>query len=198
MFAKDTPEVHSFWNCWHNEWLTGEKKGVGIDQPSLGKANCLSNHIIKNLSDEWNTLVYMNPIFIEDAKILHFWQFRNRSLMFCEPYLEYVKVHGVDDYVKRCMLNPLASVLPSDNVLKSYTIRRWLKLIIIVKQELKLFVKQIGEISSTPWFDKFNKIETAFLKCKLYGFTSVLYFMRRFLHVKIGKNKNKNLKVCFS
>lgn len=198
ILARDTAAVRSLWECWHKEWLAGESKGIGIDQTSLAKANLILDHVISQLPETWNTLVYMNPSFIADGKILHFWQFRNRSLIFCEPFLEYVKMHGIDNYVKRCVLNPLNSVLPSDNVLNQYSLKRWVRLVVLIRHEMKEFVNNIGFVSANPWFDRFNNIESLTMKQRCYLSTSFLYVMRRFLQIKIFKNNNKKQKVYFS
>lgn len=157
MFAKDTHEVRFFWNCWHNEWLTGEKKGVGIDQPSLGKANILCNHIIRCLPDVWNTLIYMNPVFAKDGKVLHFWNFRNKSFLFIKPFLMYLCERGLTDYAKACVLDPLKTILPFDNILTRSSIWSYFRYAKQIRQQRALYAANVdATLADFPWPKNYN------------------------------------------
>lgn len=152
MYAKDTATVHQLWDFWHQYWIQGEKDGVGIDQPALGKANIACDHIIQQLPREWNTLIYMNPVFISEGKILHFWNFRNRSYIFCKSYLNYVHEHGMNKYVQDCVLNPLRSLLPSDNILNKAGLLDFIKYRCIIRKEKQKYAKHVDPLfSDFPW-----------------------------------------------
>lgn len=157
MYAKDTEQVHKLWELWHQYWLHGEKEGVGIDQPALGKANIECNHIINQLDRVWNTLVYMNPAFIADGKILHFWNFRNRSYIFCKSYLKYVHANGINEYVQDCILHPLRSVLPSDNILNKARLLDFIKYSCILRKEKHKYAQHVDPLfRDFPWKKEFN------------------------------------------
>lgn len=152
IYAKDHPKVKQLWKCWHDEWEKGEALGVKPDQPSLGKANILSNHIIERLQDVWNTLIYMNPIFAKDGKILHFWNFRNKSFLFAKPFLLYLRENGLTDYAKACILDPLKSVLPFDNILTMSSIRDYIRYAKQIKQQRALYAANIdATFADFPW-----------------------------------------------
>lgn len=167
MYAKDTEQVHKLWELWHQYWLHGEKEGVGIDQPALGKANIECNHIINQLDRVWNTLVYMNPVFIADGKILHFWNFRNRSYIFCKSYLKYVHANGINEYVQDCILHPLRSVLPSDNILNKARLLDFIKYSCILRKEKHKYAQHVDPLfRDFPWKKEFNLLRK-YVKIKM-------------------------------
>ena len=204
IYAKDTLNVRTFWEHWHKEWLGGEKKGVKVDQTSLCKAGILFKMQVSKLPDIWNTMVYMSPSFVKEAKILHFWQFRNRSFMYCEPFLNYVEKHGVDRYVKEWVLNPLESMLPSNNVFYQDS---WSIKISYIKQisyNLILYQKLVDRtFKDFPWKSHVEKEDDMFLKKGLFnafeiklltmGFfktLSVLYVIKRIILLFIKRADN--------
>ena len=167
MYAKDTEQVHKLWELWHQYWLYGEKEGVGVDQPALGKANIECNHIINQLDRVWNTLVYMNPVFIADGKILHFWNFRNRSYIFCKSYLKYVHANGINEYVQDCILHPLRSVLPSDNILNKARLLDFIKYSCILRKEKHKYAQHVDPLfRDFPWKKEFNLLRK-YVKIKM-------------------------------
>jgi len=167
IFAKDTENIHRFWKQWHACWEEGEKAGVGIDQVALGKANLSSSHIVKHLDNVWNTLIYMSPIFAKDGKILHFWSFRNKSFMFCKPYLHYIRTHGLTDYAKDCILHPMRSVLPFDNELARNNIVFYFHEYLRIKRELKKYRDNIdSSFCDFPWNPKYSLIKK-YVKIKM-------------------------------
>ena len=168
MYAKDEEHVHKLWRLWHQYWIQGEKDGVGIDQPALGKANIACDHIIQQLPREWNTLIYMNPIFISAGKILHFWNFRNRSYIFCKSYLKYVREHGMNKYVQDCVLNPLRSLLPSDNILNKAGLLDFIKYRCIIRKEKQKYAKHVDpSFSDFPWKKGFCLLRK-YVKIKMF------------------------------
>lgn len=176
MYAKDKSPSHELWKSWHNIWLEGEALGVGIDQPSLGKANIQCNHIISTLPDVWNTLIYMNPIFAHQGKILHFWNFRNKSYIFCKPFLKYVRANGMNNYVQDCVLHPLKSILPFDNMLTQANICQYFKYAKQIRMQQILYAKNIDEtFTDFPWPQNYS-------------------LLRRYVSIKLlGKHKNDEI-----
>lgn len=192
IFARDTEVVRDFWRCWHEEWLKGESKGVQIDQSALGKANLMCGHIIDTMPNEWNTLVYMNPLFIQKGKILHFWGFKNKSYIICEPFLEYVQKNGINKYVEKCILNSSETVLPFDNVLYVSTFKERLKMVKSIRNNLRDYFNEINSsFCGNPWWNKFTRTEKFIIGCKMYYFASLCYILRccLFLHKKNNRTK---------
>jgi len=192
IYAKDTDQVRDFWRCWHSEWITGQSKGVQIDQSALGKANLLFKHIIERLPDEWNTLVYMNPLFMPQGKILHFWGFRNKSFVFSETFLDYVQKNGINDYVKKSILSPSDTVLPFDNILFKASFKERLKMIGKIRDNLVGYTKNIEKsLDNNPWRSSFTSIETGLIKIGLFYLAAFCYILRRclFLHNKKDRKR---------
>lgn len=152
IYAKDHSKVKQLWKCWHEVWQEGEKMGIKPDQPSLGKANILCDHIIHRLPDVWNTLIYMNPVFVKDGNILHFWNFRNKSFMFAKPFLMYLRVNGLTDYAKACILDPLKSVLPFDNILARSSICDYYRYAKQIRRQRALYAANVdAKFMDFPW-----------------------------------------------
>ena len=179
IYAKDVPDVHKLWKCWHEIWQEGETLGIKADQPSLGEANIESNHIIQRLPDVWNTLIYMNPIFAKEGKILHFWNFRNKSFMFARPFLDYLKAHGLTDYAKACVLDPLKSVLPFDNILTRCSIVDYFRYAKQIREQRKLYATHVdATFTDFPWPKDYS-------------------LLRRFVAIRV-LGKKKDVDVFFS
>lgn len=152
IYAKDYPDVMRLWKCWHVVWQKGENMGIKPDQPSLGKANILCDHIIHRLPNAWNTLIYMNPRFAKDGKILHFWNFRNKSFLFAKPFLMYLRENGLTEYAKACILDPLKSVLPFDNILTRSSIRDYFRYAKQIRQQRALYAANVdATFTDFPW-----------------------------------------------
>ena len=169
IYAKDQSNVCKLWNHWHQIWLEGEKKGIKADQPSLGKANIICNHIIQCLPDIWNTLIYMNPSFVSKGKILHFWNFRNKSFIFARPFLEYIKKNGLTDYAKICILNPINTILPFDNILTRCSIWEYFRFAKIIREQRKLYSANVDAMFyDFPWSVNYSLLRR-FISIRLLG-----------------------------
>lgn len=193
MLAKDIPIVRDFWKRWHDNWVYGEAKGVKIDQPSLSKTNFEFDHAIDQLPDVWNTLVYMNPAFIKKAKILHFWQFRNRSFLFGEPFLAHVETNGIDSYVRLCVLNPIDSVLPSLNVFYCDSWKMRFGYITKIRHSLKQYANHIDNtFKNHPWIVFFNEYERRHLNKGHYYLTSFCMVVRMFISLVSNRDLKKS------
>ena len=192
IYSKDTDVSHELWHKWHECWLEGVSKGVNIDQAALGKANMLCNHPIKKLDDVWNTLVYMNPIFIREGFILHFWNFRNKSLYYTKSYLDYVKNNGINDYVSSCLLTPIDSMLPFDNVLSKSKLIDYNTFYKKISLQIILYRKNVDDkLEDFPWLRYFNRYEQKFLSL-FSKFTTLIFLFRKSVKFKILQRKNKN------
>lgn len=176
IYAKDCSEVKQLWKCWHEIWQEGVKKGVNPDQPSLGKANIMCNHIIRRLPYEWNTLIYMSPVFAEKGKILHFWNFRNKSFLFAKPFLMYLRENGLTNYAKACILEPLKSMLPFDNILTRSSLWDYIRYAKQIRQQRVLYATNVdANFIDFPWPKDYS-------------------LLHRYIAIKIlGKRKDKDV-----
>lgn len=72
ILARDTVEVHEFYDRWAKNWEEGRQKGIFMDQPSFAKTNAELNHIISILPDIWNCQIIHGIKYIKDANIVHY------------------------------------------------------------------------------------------------------------------------------
>lgn len=92
LFVKDTPKTHELYKLWHKYWLSNIARNLNFDQPALGKANSLTNNLIKELDGIWNCQLATNGIkFLHEAKIIHYyykplWYKKDKEIY---PYLFY-------------------------------------------------------------------------------------------------------------
>lgn len=72
-FVKDDKTAHTLYKRWHEIWKESNRVGMGIDQPSLGKANAEIGYVIKELPGVWNCQILENGLkYLSEAKIIHF------------------------------------------------------------------------------------------------------------------------------
>lgn len=125
LYVKDTTKAHKLFNHWHAAWLDGVEKGSGIDQPALAKANKTMRYIIQQIPDTYNCILFTRVPFYEEAHILHIASYRNPSWLFASDCLSYVLKHGLEDWLKKIILEPCTTFFPFDyNILHSTIFQR--------------------------------------------------------------------------
>jgi hypothetical protein len=97
LYVKDTQQTHKLYELWHQYWLEGNAMGLRIDQPSLAKANREIGHIIKQIPDTYNCILFTHPPFVREAHILHIAAYKNPSFLFTNKVLNYVKENGIEN-----------------------------------------------------------------------------------------------------
>lgn len=124
LYVKDTKQTHRLYELWHQYWMEGNAKGLGIDQPSLAKANREIGHIIEQIQDSYNCILFTRPPFIRKAHILHIAAYQNPSFLFTHNVLTYIKKNGVENkYLQLLILSPCSTIMPFDYNLKYSSIR---------------------------------------------------------------------------
>ena len=119
LLVRDTKKTHKLYELWHWYWKEGNEKGVKIDQPSLAKANREIGHIINQIPDTYNCILFTRPIFIRDAHILHIAAYQNPSFLFTKQVLDYVRENGIgNEWLQKMILNPCATIMPFDYMIK--------------------------------------------------------------------------------
>ena len=98
LYVKDLPIVHQLYKKWYDYWFSGLDNGFIGDQPYLLKADIDMGHVIKEISGEWNTVMYAYPQWIPNAYILHFSAHENMNYMFDDRFLHQIRVKGISDY----------------------------------------------------------------------------------------------------
>ena len=74
IYAKDTPNVHRFYEEWYSQWQYSDAKGVPYDQPALCQANINRGYLIQELPGKWNCqFKFFGKSFLDEAKILHYY-----------------------------------------------------------------------------------------------------------------------------
>ena len=132
LYVKDTKQTHELYELWHQYWVEGNAKGLGIDQPSLARANRKMGHIIKQIPDTYNCILFTHPPFVREAHILHIAAYRNPSFLFTNKVLNYVRENGIknNEWLQAMILNPCSSIMPFDYNLKYSTgkeRKKWIK-----------------------------------------------------------------------
>jgi hypothetical protein len=190
IYVKDTKKNRLFFEKWHSEWLKGMSKGISIDQPSLAKVNIQMNYQITEIEGIWNSLVYTQSEFVKDAKILHFWSFRNMSYVFSKHFLEKVRNEGVkgNEFIQYSILHPHETYLPFDNSIFHYQLKNYLSMILTVSKVAKLVHRHLNgaydDYISTSGIDSYL---IKLFKRRLYFTGAVLLAVYKFYRVKLNK-----------
>ena len=111
LFVKDTPTTYEFYRKWHEYYNYSSSCGVNIDQISFERAQ-QDLPIVKGIDDIYNTIMFIRPKFIEQAKIVHFASLNNNSFLFSKRVLQYIRENGLTPYLKYYILHPMESYLP--------------------------------------------------------------------------------------
>lgn len=111
VWVKDTNMTHKFYSLWHQNYLHSAKCGVNIDQISFERTS-QELPLIQHIDDTWNTIMFIRPKFIEQAKIIHFASLNNNSFLFSKRVLQYIRENGLTPYIKHYILHPMDSYIP--------------------------------------------------------------------------------------
>lgn len=129
MYVKHTETTLDLFRRWFSVWeYSYYNCDFLADQPALAKVNIEFKHIISKIDDVWNTLVPTEVETIYKSKILHFWNYRNASVLFSHRVLKKIRDVGLSDYVKYFILHPTESFLPYDNKVYHFTWREYVRL----------------------------------------------------------------------
>lgn len=111
LYVKDTPLTHNFYQQWHTYYKFSSSCGINLDQISFErtKQDC---PIVQHINDCWNTIMFIRPQFIEEAKIIHFPSQNNNSFLFSKRVLQFVRERGITSYLKHYILHPMESYVP--------------------------------------------------------------------------------------
>ena len=140
LYVKDTPNTRTFYQQWHKNYEHTSSVGVNIDQISFEKTK-QDNPIVQHIDDTWNTIMFIRPKFIEQAKIIHFASLNNNSFLFSKRVLQYIKENGLTEYLKFYILHPLQSYLP---YMKKYYIGlQFFKTVSVVAKGVRNYAEEI-------------------------------------------------------
>lgn len=122
LFVRDTEKTHRLYELWHRYWKEGNDIGLKIDQPSLAKANREMGHIIQQIPDSYNCILFTRPPFVREAHILHIAAYQNPSFLFTNKVLNNVKENGIgNEWLQKMILHPCATIMPFDYIIKHST-----------------------------------------------------------------------------
>ena len=129
LLVRDTKKAHELYEKWHQCWKEGLSIGLKIDQPALAKANRETGHIIQQIPDTYNCILFTRPPFVRESQIIHISAYQNPSFLFTEKVLKFVRENGIENpWLKMMILNPCATIMPFDYCIKHMSYierRRW-------------------------------------------------------------------------
>lgn len=143
VYSKDTPMAHKLFALWHRYWLEGTQKGINIDQPAFAKANIEMNHIIENIDDMYNCVLYTQNDYLGKAAILHISKFPQTSFLFKPMVLSIIREQGITSWLEDMILKVHATYLPYDYSIKHSSFmqrRNWIRSIAYAAREYGRYV----------------------------------------------------------
>lgn len=186
IFVMDTKKTHQLYKLWHQYWKEGNEIGLKIDQPSLAKANREMGHIIKQIPDGYNCILFTRPVFMREAHILHIAAYQNPSFLFTDKVLNYVRENGIDnEWFRMMILNPFVTIMPFDYNLKYSTYKERCKW----GRELAEAWEGYGEVidadySSLSEYLQLCKRDITLLKNGYANFAMWLHLTERWLRLR--------------
>lgn len=195
LLVRDTKKTHRLYELWHQYWEEGNEIGLKIDQPSLTKANREVGHIIRQIPDTYNCILFTRPSFVLNAHILHIASYQNPSFLFTDKVLDYVKEHGVEnEWLQHMILHPCATIMPFDYMIKHSTYKerqKWSK-------ELAAAWKGYGEAIDADYtnlseYMQLSKRDINLLKKGYAYFAMWSHITKRWLHLR---RKNVLVNYC--
>lgn len=159
IYCKDTPLVHHLYHLWHSVWLDGVVKGVNIDQPALARANIECGHIIQQISDDYNRILFTETPHTEDAYILHIAAYRNPSFLFKANTLTYIREYGLKNNGWLCtlILHPCWTFRPFDYDLLHSVLEQRLRWLCELTQAEYYYLRKVCDRRVTR-FCVFNRL----------------------------------------
>ena len=172
LFVRDTLSTHEFYHQWHDNYNYSSSCGVNIDQISFERTR-QSVSIVKSIDDTYNTIMFIRPKFIEQAKIIHFASLDNNSFLFTKRVLQYVRANGLTPYLKYYILHPMESYVPY--------MKKYFKGFAILKtiRNVARGVKQYARYIDSSFVDLKIPLRIGKFIKKLYSFK--LYYTATFL-----------------
>ena len=111
LYVKDNNNTKLFYKQWHEYYIYTSSLGINIDQISFERAK--QNYpIVRTIDDIYNTIMYIRPKFINNARIIHFPSLDNNSFLFSKRMLQYIKKYGLTQYSKYYIQHPKFSYIP--------------------------------------------------------------------------------------
>lgn len=195
LLVRDTQKTHKLYELWHQFWKEGNDIGLKIDQPSLAKANREMGHIIKQIPDSYNCILFTRPPFVREAHILHIAAYQNPSFLFTNKVLNYVKKNDIgNEWLQKMILNPCATMMPFDYTLKHSSCeerRLW-------RRELSEAWSGYGEVIDATYADfpmksRFRNVVVHLMQNNHVYLGLALWLIERRLHIM---NENLKINVC--
>lgn len=192
LLVKDTRKTHKLYELWHRYWKEGNDIGLKIDQPSLAKANRETGHIIQQIPDSYNCILFTRPPFVREAHILHIAAYQNPSFLFTNKVLNYVKENGIgNEWLQKMILNPCATMMPFDYNLKHSTCKErhlW-------RRELTDIWREYGKNIDSKYTDfpmpsSMRKYVVWLLQHKMVAIAIWQYMVWRKIHMKEPIKRN--------
>lgn len=192
LLVKDTRKTYKLYELWHQYWMEGNEIGLKIDQPSLAKANREMGHIIQQIPDSYNCILFTRPPFVREAHILHIAAYQNPSFLFTNKVLNYVKENGIgNEWLQKMILNPCATMMPFDYNLKHSTCKErhlW-------RRELTDIWREYGKNIDSKYTDfpmpsSMRKYVVWLLQHKMVAIAIWQYMVWRKIHMKEPIKRN--------
>lgn len=185
LFVRDTENAHKLYKLWHQFWKEGNEIGVKIDQPALAKANRDIGHIIEQIPDTYNCILFTRPPSVRDAQILHIAAYQNPSFLFTDKVLDYVLDNGIkNDWLQKMILNPCATMMPFDYNIKHSTCKerkQWRK---ELSEAWKGYGKYIdADYVDFPMCSRFRVIVLYLLRKKFYRLAILIWICLKKIHL---------------
>ena len=192
VFVKDNEKTKLFFKKWNSAMFETSYKNFIGDQPYFALIDIEFGHLIQKLDDVWNCIMYTQPLFDKQAKIMHFSSYQNMSYVFGKAFLEKVKVQGVKgcEFVKFSILTPHLTYLPFDNSISKYRIKDFGIMLLNIRKAAIILTKQVDACYDyyIPSSGIFKLVRFLFQK-RLYTIGALVLTLFKFFKIKLSNGK---------
>ena len=192
LLVKDTLRSYEMYDLWHQYWLESVRKGSGIDQPALAKANQVIGYLIQQIPDTYNCILFTRCQFYRSAYILHITVFENPSWLFNSQCLAYVRRYGLSRWTKKSISHPFTTFFPFDwNLLHATFLQRLYWIL-----EVSIGLRRYGRYVDSNYQDIIITTQRKQIVQKLLRFRLTVCAMLLWLYYNYKRVKNSKTILC--
>ena len=193
LLVRDTKKAHELYEKWHQYWKEGLSMGLKIDQPALAKANRGMGHIIQQIPDTYNCILFTHPPFVQEAHILHIAAYHNPSFLFFDKVLSYVRQEGLTEWIKRNIVHPCDTMLPFDYTIKHSSIKQRVMWICSFASTASTLAVNIPSLLDEFFGKSSPKVILRLIHMRCYGVAAVCWMGWKRIYVLRKKGQKGNL-----
>lgn len=201
VFVKDNEKTKLFFKKWNSAMFETPNKTFIGDQPYFALINIEFGHLIQELDEVWNCVMYTQPLFDKQAKIMHFSSYQNMSYVFGHAFLQKLKIEGLktNDFAKDSIFHPHSTYIPFDNTIYQFRLKDFGLMMLDIRRTAIKLTKHIG--ASYDYYipaQGIYKIVRFFFTNRQFTLGALVLTLFKFYKIKLNRNYKFVSNICIS